>query len=78
MATHWIRLRGQPEIVLYPLPLDHTALWNLSLARAPLHWLRRSEANTRMARALIGQLPDTEHLRVERRQEAQREPATLT
>ena len=49
------------------LHLDHATLRNLPLTRpAPLHLLRRIEAEVRMARALIGQLSHAEHFRPQR------------
>ena len=56
------------HVLVRGLDLDHAAFRNLALARAsPLHLPGRVEAEVGMTRALVGQLADAEHLRLEGR-----------
>ena len=56
------------HVLVRGLDLDHAAFRCLALARAPpLHLPGRVEAEVGMARALVGQLADAEHLGLQRR-----------
>ena len=75
--------RREPCVVCRGLHLHHAALWCLPLAwRALLHLLRGVEAEVGMARALVGQFLNAEHLRPEcradRRQEIVKRSVTAT
>ena len=68
VAADLIARCREPCIVVRRLYLDHAAFRYLAFSRAaPLHLLRRIEAEVGMARALVGKFADAEHLRLERR-----------
>ena len=68
IAAGLTALRREPGIVVRRLHLDHAAFRYLAFARlALLHLLRRVESEVGMARALVGEFADAEHLRPERR-----------
>ena len=68
VAADLIARCRQPGIVIHGLHLDDAALRHLALSwLAPLHLVRRIQAEVGMARALVGKLTDAEHLRLERR-----------
>ena len=68
IARHLLAHRRSLDVVVGRLHLDDTALRSLSFARAaPLDLLCGVEPEIGMARALVGELADAEHLGLERR-----------
>ena len=68
VPAHLAAYPGRRDVLVRALHLDHATLRSLALARAPaLHLPRRVETEIRMPRALVGQLADAEHLRLQRR-----------
>ena len=79
VAAYLIARRSEPGVVLDRLHLDHAALRRLSSARAALlHLLRRVEAEVGMARTVVGELLDAEHLRLQRRPDGVQQPRERT
>ena len=63
VASDLLAHRQSRHVLMRGLDLDHAAFRSLTLARAPpLHLPGRVEAEVGMARALVGQLADAEHL----------------
>ena len=66
VAADLSAVRGQPGVVVSRLHLHHAALRCLPRAGLPLlHLPRRVEPEVGVARPLVGQLPDAEHLGLE-------------
>ena len=66
VAAHLVAFRHVPDVLLDSFHLDDASVWCLAGTReAPLHLVRSVESEVGMARALVGQLADTEHFRFE-------------
>ena len=67
VARNLLAHGGRARVLVGRLHLDHATFRRLPLSRpALLHLLRGVEAEVWMARTLVGQLAQTEHLRLER------------